>query len=53
MAKVVVTIKIDPKLKRRLAELAQKENRSLSNLIETICHDYAIQKAAKDSAQMD
>jgi predicted transcriptional regulator len=53
MAKVVVTIKIDPKLKQRLAELAKKENRSLSNLIETICHDYTIKKAAKDSAQKD
>ena len=41
MEKIVISFKIDQGLKDRLAELAKEQNRSLSNLIETVLLKYA------------
>ena len=41
MEKTVISFKIDQGLKDRLAELAKEQNRSLSNLIETVLLKYA------------
>ncbi|RJR42506.1 MAG: ribbon-helix-helix protein, CopG family [Desulfobacteraceae bacterium] len=41
--KIMISLKIDKDLKERLAEIAKEENRSLSNLIETVLMKYAEQ----------
>ncbi|EDZ67873.1 hypothetical protein NOC27_1200 [Nitrosococcus oceani AFC27] len=41
MAGEYVNVRIDTELKRRIQEVAKEENRTLSNLIETILVDYA------------
>lgn len=41
MAREYVNVRIDTELKRKIQEVAKEENRTLSNLIETILVDYA------------
>lgn len=41
LEKKVVSIRLDEDLIRNLKEAAQKQNRSLSNLVETILKEYA------------
>lgn len=41
MAKVPLNVRIDPALRERLIELAEQENRPLSNLVETVLKKYA------------
>lgn len=38
--KKITTIRIDDRLREALIEIANNENRSLSNLIETILNEY-------------
>lgn len=35
MAKVLLNVRIDPELRRRLQSVAHEQNRTLSNLVET------------------
>ena len=41
LEKKVVSIRLDEDLIRNLKEAAQKQNRSLANLVETILKEYA------------
>lgn len=43
MAKATLHMKIEADLKVRLRQLAEQENRSLSNLVEKVLKDYAEQ----------
>lgn len=43
MAKTTLHMKIEADLKEQLRQLAEKENRSLSNLVEKVLKDYAEQ----------
>ena len=43
MAKATLHMKIEADLKDRLRQLAEKENRSLSNLVEKVLKDFAEQ----------
>jgi len=44
MKKEILHMKIDPDLKQALHEQAKKENRSLSNLVETLVKEYIERK---------
>lgn len=41
MSKEYLNIRIDSELKKQLQELAKRENRPLSNLVETVLMQYA------------
>jgi predicted transcriptional regulator len=41
MPREYLNVRIDSELKRQLQEVAKKENRTLSNLVETLLVDYA------------
>jgi predicted transcriptional regulator len=41
MAKEYLNVRIDSELKKQLQELAKRENRPLSNLVETVLMQYA------------
>ncbi|WP_041355745.1 ribbon-helix-helix protein, CopG family [Nitrosococcus halophilus] len=41
MAREMLNVRIDSELKRQLQELAKRENRTLSNLVETVLANYA------------
>lgn len=45
-----ITIRIDTATKRKLEELAQKDDRSVSSLISIIIRDYLNQTVAKDTS---
>jgi predicted transcriptional regulator len=45
--KMMISFKIDADLKAKLEKLAKEENRSLSNLIETVLLKY-VQKEARE-----
>ena len=44
MKKEILHMKIEPYLKQALREQAKKENRSLSNLVETLVKEYIEKK---------
>jgi predicted transcriptional regulator len=48
MGKVVISFKIDSKLKNRLQRLAQEENRSLSNYVTTVLLQHLKAKDTKN-----
>lgn len=48
MAKDILHMRIDADLKAALKELADKDNRNLSNLIEKVLRDYVNEHKGKD-----
>lgn len=40
LEKKVISVRLDEELIRKLKEIAEQENRSLSNLVETVLKDY-------------
>ncbi len=47
MAKIPLNIRIDPELRERLKKQAQRENRTLSNLVDTILREYLEEKSRR------
>jgi len=47
MAKIPLNIRIDPELRERLKKQADRENRTLSNLVDTIVREYLEQKSRR------
>lgn len=47
MAKATLHMKIEADLKEQLRQLAEQENRSLSNLVEKVLKDYAEQHESR------
>lgn len=47
MARTILHMKLDAELKEELRKLAEKENRTLSNLIEKVLKDYAEQNRGR------
>jgi len=47
MSKTTLHMKIEEELKERLRQLAERENRSLSNLVEKVLMDFVEQKREK------
>jgi len=47
MAKIPLNIRIDPELRERLKKQAHRENRTLSNLVDTILREYLEQKSRR------
>ena len=45
MAKIPLNIRIDPELRARLKKQAGRQNRTLSNLVDTILREYLEQKS--------
>ena len=41
MAREYLNVRVDPDLKKQLQALAKRENRTLSNLVETVLSNYA------------
>jgi len=42
--KSTITLRLDPEVKQQIQDIAEVENRSLSNLIETVLRDYLAQR---------
>ncbi len=47
MAKIPLNIRIDPELRERLKKQAHRENRTLSNLVDTIVREYLDEKSRR------
>ena len=47
MAKIPLNIRIDPELRERLKKQADRENRTLSNLVDTIMREYLDQASRR------
>ena len=47
MAKIPLNIRIDPELRARLKKQAGRENRTLSNLVDTIMREYLDQASRR------
>ncbi len=47
MAKIPLNIRIDPELRERLKKQARRENRTLSNLVDTILREYLEQESRR------
>ena len=47
MAKIPLNIRIDPELRERLKKQAHRENRTLSNLVDTIAREYLDEKSRR------
>jgi len=47
MAKIPLNIRNDPELRERLKKQAHRENRTLSNLVDTIVREYLDEKSRR------
>ena len=47
MAKIPLNIRIDPELRARLKKQDHRENRTLSNLVDTIAREYLDEKSRR------
>ncbi|ADE15884.1 CopG domain protein DNA-binding domain protein [Nitrosococcus halophilus Nc 4] len=46
MAREYLNVRVDADLKKQLQKLAKRENRTLSNLVETVLGNYAKRKSS-------
>jgi len=47
MARIPLNVRVDPELRERLKEQARRENRTLSNLVDTLLREALEQRGGK------